>query len=333
MTARARVPLALGALLAALLISRLCHEGILWTEETLPLAAALQILHGRSLYLETWFDKPPLVTAIYLLWSAHVGWVLRVAGALYCFAACLLIYRFGASLWGRREGVLAAWLLGFFLIFGIPAAVLPLAADLLMVVPHIAAIYLAWRGEAFWSGVAGGVAFLFNVKAAFAVVACLLFVPRMPLQLLSGFMLPNAIAVGILALLGALPSFYQQVWEWGMLYSRHTFVERPLWNGIFRTVNWLGFHAALVIGSLVFFLRSHEPKRWQFAAWIALSAIAVTAGWRFFPRYYFQILPPLALFAARGFFLLQPDQARQTDPRPSGTHHRGVQDRTRYHGA
>jgi len=39
-------------------------------------------------------------------------------------------------------------------------------------------------------------------------------------------------------------------------------------------------------------------------AWLLLSLAAVAAGWRFFPRYYFQLLPVMALLAARGYTLM-----------------------------
>src|SRR5512140_341774 len=144
-----RVVLALVFL--ALLASRLCEVGILWPEEDLPLAAAVQMFAGKTLYRDVWFDKPPLVSSIYLLWGAHTGVPLRLACALFVFLGCWLLYRFARAMWGEREGLTAAGLLGFFLIFGIQAAVIPLAADLTMLVPHIAAVYLAWRGRPFWS--------------------------------------------------------------------------------------------------------------------------------------------------------------------------------------
>src|SRR5207247_5118481 len=37
--------------------------------------------------------------------------------------------------------------------------------------------------------------------------------------------------------------------------------------------------------------------------------VAVAAGWRFFPRYFFQILPPVVLLGTRGICLL-PARAR-----------------------
>ena len=38
--------------------------------------------------------------------------------------------------------------------------------------------------------------------------------------------------------------------------------------------------------------------------WVLLSLVAVAAGWRFFPRYYFQLLVPVVLTGSRGFVLL-----------------------------
>ncbi len=292
------------ALFAALAASRFCHLRILWTEEDLPLAAAIQMLFGKALYRDVWFDKPPLVPAVYLLWGAHTGWPLRLACALYALLACWLIYRFARDLWGEREGMLAAALLGFFLIFGIPAAVMPLAADLLMLAPHIAAVYLARRGRALWSGVAAGVAFLCNAKAALVLAACAVFDPRGIPWLLAGFAIPNAAALAWFFATGALRDYYEQVWWLGGLYAKNTFVAHPLREGFLRTVNWIGFHAALFVAAAWFWLRERKPERWRFAVWAALSLASVAAGWRFFPRYYFALLPVMVLAAARGLALL-----------------------------
>ena len=168
-----------------LLAAHLCESGVLWAEEDLPLAAALRMWHGSVLYRDIWFDKPPLVPAVYLLWGARFGPVLRVAGAIYAWLACVLAYVFATGLWSprlysqdggsRREGYFAAALLGFFLTFDTHSAVLPLAADLLLLVPHLAAVLLASRSQFFWSGLAAGIGFLFNAKGVFVLAACLVF--------------------------------------------------------------------------------------------------------------------------------------------------------------
>lgn len=299
----------LALLLAMLVATRLCHTGVLWTEEGLPLAAAVQMAHGKALYRDVWFDKPPLTAAVYLLWGAHTGLALRIAGALWVFAGCLLVYRFASELWGRREAMTAAWALGLFLTFDFHAAVIPLAADLLMVVPHIAAVWLAWRGRPFASGLAAGVAVLFNAKGVFVLAACALFAPRSLPLLAAGFAAPHLAAAAWFAASGALDAYYEQVWKWGGLYAANTFIEQPVLHGVRRTAGWAGFHLALLVPAVWFWIRDRSPQRRRFALWAVLSIAAVATGARFFPRYYFQLLPVLVLAAARGFWMLGPARA------------------------
>lgn len=287
--------LVVALLFAGLLAARLCHAGIVWVEEAYPTAAAIQILAGKSLYRDVWFDKPPLSALVYLLWDARIGIMLRIAGAVFVFACCCMLWRFARDLWGPREGLAAALLLGFFLTFGIPAAVMALAPDLLMVLPHIAAVYLAWRGRPFLSGLVAGVALLLNAKAFFVLAACLFFAWSGAGWLLAGFVIPN-----IVALIWFGRPYVDQVWRWGAMYSGQTF---SLATGFVRTWNWAGFQSALVLGA-AFALCREKPGRWKMTAWLLLSLAAVAAGWRFFPRYYFQLLPVMALLAARGYALL-----------------------------
>jgi hypothetical protein len=282
-------------LFLGLLAARLCHSGIVWVEEAYPTAAAIQILDGKALYREVWFDKPPLSALLYLLWDARIGVILRIAGAAFVFACCWMLWRFAHDLWGPREGLAAAGLLGFFLTFGIPSAVMALAPDLLMVLPHIAAVYLAWRGRPFLSGLLAGIALLVNAKAFFVLAACLFFAWGGAGWLLGGFLLPN-----IVALIWFGRPYVDQVWRWGALYSEQTFA---LATGFVRTANWAGFQAALLVGAAVALWRE-DRWRWKMIAWLLLSLAAVAAGWRFFPRYYFQLLPVMVLLAARGYTLL-----------------------------
>ena len=291
-------------LFLGLLAARLCHVRILWAEESLPMAAAAQMQAGKTLYRDIWFDKPPLLPATYLLWPARPGWPLRLAGALYALLACALAYLFAGDLWGQAEAKWAAALLAFFLTFDTASSVTPLAADLLMLAPHLAAVYLAWRGRPFWSGLLAGVGFAINSKALFVLAACALWSYRSLPALLAGFAIPN-LAIGAWLWSGqALEPYYEEVWKWGRIYAARTFVEDPVRNALARTGAWLGFHAALVFPAICFWRADRGENRWKWAAWLALSFVAVAAGWRFFPRYFFQILPAVVLLAARGICLL-----------------------------
>lgn len=295
-------------LFLVLAAARLCHVGVLWAEETLPLASAAQMLHGRVLYRDIWFDKPPLVVAPYLVWAARDEWPLRVAGALYVLLACWLAWRFTRDLWSEREAYWAAGLLAFFLTFDFPSAVIPLASDLWLVAPHLAAVWLAWKRRPFGSGVLLGIGFLTSPKALLIAPVCVLWNPAGILWMAAGFLAVNGAAVAALAFTGALGAYWDQVWHWGRLYAAAPLGQDFLRNGLVRTLDWAGFHAALLAAALWFFWQSRSgdkrPTPLQWAAWCGFSVAGVVAGWRFFPRYYFLLLPLLVVAAARGFTIL-----------------------------
>lgn len=286
---------ALGAILAFLLATRLAQSSLVWVEEAYPSAAAGQMLAGKALYRDIWFDKPPLSAAVYLLWGARPGVPLRLAGALFVFACSVMAWFAARRVWSEREGIAAAALLAVYLTFGVPAAVMALAPDLLLVLPHLAAVYLAWRGRPFASGIAAGIGMLVNTKAVFVLAACLLWQSRAAPSLVAGFALPNLLVL-------ALPGYWEQVWQWGWLYSRDTFVEHPLKEAVLRTGGWAWFHSAALAGAALSVVRE---RRWREAAWMLIALAGVAAGLRFFPRYYFLLLPPACILAARAFCRLR----------------------------
>ena len=278
-----RTRLLFATLFALLLAARLCHSGILWAEETLPLAAAQEMRAGHELYRDVWFDKPPLVALLHRPFVP--GDALRVFGALYALLACWIAYGFARDLWGEREGQLTAVLLAFFLVFDTPSAITPLASDLLMLAPHLAAVWLAVRKQALIAGALAGIAFWISPKGIFVLAACAVWSPSV--LLFAGF--AAIFAAGALAVPAA---YWDQVWHWGRIYAGAGF---SLSNAAIRTLNWCGFHAGCIAG-----LQARESRDRRWLAWLAISFAGVTAGFRFFPRYYFQLLPVVVLLAARG---------------------------------
>ncbi len=280
----------------AVLASRLAHANILWADEDYHLAAAIQVLYGKLPYRDFWYDKPPLNVLFYLLFGARTGLPLRSADALFVCLCCALAYRFASQLWSRQEGLVAAAALAFFQIFYLAPAVLPLEPDTLMLAPHLAAVYLAWRGRPFLAGLAAGVAFQLSVKGLFVLASAALFATSGWLALMAGFVVPAALVLGSLALAGAAPAYFDQVWRWGWLYTGGPEDLQPL-----RVVNWFGFHAALLLGAVLYWIRERAPERLRFAFWCAFSFGAAVAGSRLAPRYFNALLPALAIPAARGF--------------------------------
>ncbi len=282
---------------------RFAHAHLLWADEDYHLAAAIQILHGKVPYRDFWYDKPPLSALYYLVIAGYYGWPLRLLDAAYVLIACYLIYRLASAWWGEAEGVTAALLLAFFTTFYLPSAVIPFAADALMVVPHLAAIYCARRRLPFWAGIWTGIAFLTNTKGLFVLAVCAVWLwPELPL-LLAGFALPATAGLLWAMATGAWPGYIEQVWRWGLIYAKESPVAHPLTNGVVRTLNWLGFHAAIAAGTVFAFFRISRENRWELGSWLLLSFAAVSIGFRFAPHYFLQLLLPMTVTASRGIVL------------------------------
>jgi len=278
------------------LLARSIHSAFLWVEEAYPYAGTVQfLLVRRTPYIDFFYDKPPFGLFFAALWHASPGFPGRLAGALYVVACCLLIHHMAKS-WIRNEGSPAlssqSWwptlLLAVGLTFYIPAAVIPLAPDLLMILPHLAAIHFARQQRAGWAGLCVGLAIWTNSKGILVALTCGLWSPAAAI-----------LGLGIGALQLLIPGNWEQVWQWGWIYSSDTFLEHPFTEGLRRTLNWSGFHAAALVGTACYFL-NEKRDRLRPALWLVLSLAGVAGGWRFFPRYYFQLLPVVALLGGMG---------------------------------
>ena len=285
-------------LAAVLLATRLAHVNVLWVEEGYPLAAANELLAGKTLYRDIWFDKPPLFAGIYTLWGAHSGWPLRLAGTAFALLACWAISRTAAALSGEEAGRWSALLACVAFAFGIPAATLALTPDVLLVPFHALAVALAVGGQPLAAGVLAGAGAWFNSKSLFVLAAVLLWQWRSALRVLAGFAVPCLGGVAWLALRGSLKDCWDQVWVWGGIYARDTPFASPWMEGLRRTANWAGFQSAAVAATVAGL--TNRKDLWKLGLWLALSLDAVGLGWRFFPRYYFHLLVPVAVIGGIG---------------------------------
>ena len=285
--------------LVALACLRLCFAGVLWSDEDYHMAAAIEILHGKMPYRDFWYDKPPLSALYYLIIDAQPGVILRLWDAAYVLLCSFLAHRLGRSWWGEAEGRVAALLVAFFSTFYLAAAVIPFAPDMLLLAPHLAAVYWARQGRALAAGMACGLGFWINVKAVFVVAACAIW----GATALLSFAGVLALGAAILAVIGAWPGYWQQVWVWGLAYAPGSRVAHPLALGLERVVHWAGFHAALVFSWANGVWHEEQKEQVKLGAWLALSFAAVCLGNHFAPRYFLQMLPPLAVVGARGVVL------------------------------
>jgi hypothetical protein len=288
------------ALFAITLLLRLCHANLLWPDEDYHLAAAQQLLRGKMLYRDFWYDKPPLAALTYALIGAPTGAALRFFDALWILTICVIAFRFTREVFGDMEALITAGLIAFFLNFDLPGGIIPIAPDFFMVLPHLLAIWCAWKSKPLAAGGWCGIAFLFNPKGVFILAACGILMWRSIPVLLLGFLIPNAVAIATLFAQGAAGPYIAQVWKWGMLYAKTPPVASTLADGLRRTLDWFGFHAALVLGCLYCWWKQRTRATRFLAVWAIVSFIAVASGARFSNRYFLQLLPVLAVAAAHG---------------------------------
>ncbi len=296
-----RVPFAL-LLLALCFLLRVFYASLVWADEGLWFTAGQEILRGKILYREIWFDKPPALALVYvLLFAPGVAQlaVVRLATILYAFAVSLFLWKMGRTFWGEAEGRTAALLYAFYNATYLQSQVQPLAADHLMLLPYLASGFLYLRGRPLWGGLLASLAFQLNPKAAalglFLVLYELIERRARPIAIYAaGFIAGSLPWLAYLTAGGKWPYYVDDFWGWG---TRYVSVYSPLeWlkRGAVRTFNYAGFHLPLVVGSAF----AGKDLLWL---WLAASFAGVAAGGRFFPRYYFQVLPLLCLLAARGY--------------------------------
>lgn len=287
--------------------TRIFYLSYVWADEGLWFTAAQEMLRGKALYTEIWFDKPPGLALVFAGLFAVDGLAgVRLFTILYAFAVAVLLWHMGRTFWGESEGRTAALLYAFYNATYIHSQALPLAGDHLMLLPYLGAGFLYLRGRPLIGGLLASLAFQINPKAAVLLLFVAILGERRRL-------LPFATgaAAGTLPWLlwlnaaGLWTDYVRDFWGWGFRYVSVYSPGEMLWNGLRRTLNYAGFHLPLVV-SLGFLMRYNEPeKRWSrtLLIWLAVSFLGVAAGGRFFPRYFFQVLPLLCLLAARGYHL------------------------------
>lgn len=178
-------------------VLRIFYAGHLYEDDGLWFTVGEEVLRGKALYREIYFDKPPVLALVYasLFWifGAHIL-TIRLFTIAYSVAISGMLYLFGSRLYNKRVGLLAA---AMFAVFSTTYPHLQtLSTDFLMVMPYSAGAYLLVRSgldardangnrsSKGWLALAGGalvgVAFQVNPKAIFDLIffAAFLFVSR-----------------------------------------------------------------------------------------------------------------------------------------------------------
>ena len=292
---------------------------VLDMDETVYAVAGARLLEGGRLYVDVTDHKPPLVFVFYALVKLLLGGSLA-AVRLVVVVAVVPLTALALSAFYRHDrcGLMAALL---YLCYGaafLAHDMLAANCEVLLLLPATWAVVMV-RDEAdvrsplrgFLSGLLLGIATLFKYQAALwlpvPAAAALLArgarrggAARFLAALSAGFGLPLAAAFAHFHVGGAGDAFLYWNLTYNFAYTANpidtvealerfasylvpfALVSLPLFLGWRRSLAlYASTHQALVVSSLV---------------WLSLPAAFL--GFRFYPHYFVQVLPPLALAAA-----------------------------------
>ena len=283
---------AAAALVVAL--SRLAHLDIVWIEEAYGMAAARELIAGKVLYRDIWFDKPPGYALYYAAFGAQAGLVLRLAATLFVLLTAWTAWFAAGHLWSSSERAPAFVFACLAFTFWIPSAVQAVTPDLLMLPLLLGSLSALLARQPLLCGMLAGLALWCNSKSLLLSAPLLVWCTdlRQLLTLVAGF---SGVQLSGWLLLDR-SAYLSQVWIWGIGYSKDPLVTSPFIEFLRRTGGWVWFHSYLLLAAI-----SSSRHELRLVLWLAAGLVAVCAGTRFFPRYYFALLPPILLLAARGW--------------------------------
>jgi 4-amino-4-deoxy-L-arabinose transferase-like glycosyltransferase len=230
------------------------------------------------------------------------------------------LYVIGRELFGRNTGLIAALFYGVFQPWWMWKN-LSFDGEMLMNLPIIWAWAIALgrsssrlRPELFAAGALLGVAFLLKQPAAIAAVplGIYLLLPSYRasrrLTAADSIIQATVFTVGFFAVLGLVTII---LWKQGILHEAFYWtiadhdVLHVFWHkGIVNTLTFVAACLPLVIGAILACRDKDEiwagktAERTALFGLLIASGIGAAAGARFYPHYYVQLVPPLALLAA-----------------------------------
>ncbi|HWN64708.1 MAG TPA: glycosyltransferase family 39 protein [Candidatus Binatus sp.] len=292
--------------------------------EAMYSVVANEIVDGGRPYADAVERKPPLLFWTYAAVFKVAGkfnWkALHIVALLWTLCAMAGLYVIGRELFDRNTGLIAALFYGVFQPWW-TWKTLAFDGEMLMNLPLILAWAIAFgrgssrlRPELFVAGVLLGVAFLLKQPAAIAAVplGIYLLLPSYrasrSLTRINSIIQATTLTAGFFAVLGLVTIV---LWKQGILRDAFYWtitdhdVPHVFWEkGILLTLAFIGACLLLIVGAMMACRDKSEiwagkmAERTAFLWLLAASAIGAAAGARFYPHYYVQLIPPLALLAA-----------------------------------
>src|SRR5438105_5507147 len=292
--------------------------------EAMYSVVANEIVDGGRPYADAVERKPPLLfwtyAAIFKV-AGKFNWkALPIVALVWTLCAMAGLYVICRELFDRNTGLVAAFFYGVFQPW-LTWKNLSFDAEMLMNLPIIWAWAIAFRRsssrlrpELFAAGALLGAAFLLKQPAAIAAVplGIYLLLPSYrasrSLPRINSIIQEAMLTAGFFAVLGLVTIV---LWKQRILHDAFYWtiadhdVPHVIWQqGIVITLTCLGACLPLAISAMVACRDKNEiwagktAERTALLGLLVASAIGAAAGARFYPHYYVQLIPPLALLAA-----------------------------------
>src|SRR5262249_43300417 len=298
---------------------------------------ANEIVDGGRPYLDATDRKPPLLfwtyAAIFKVASKFNWTALHLVALVWTLGAMAGLYVIGRQLFDRNTGLIAALFYSVFQRWW-TWKTLAFNGEMLMNLPIVWAWAIAFRRsssrlrpELFAAGVLLGVAFLLKQPAAIAAVPLGIYLLLPSYRIQRGLTRTDSIIQATNLTLGffaALGSVAIVLWKQGILHEAFYWtiaahdIPFVFWQkGIVVTLAFLAVCLPLVFGVIMACRDKDEiwvgkaPERTALLGLLAASAIGAAAGARFYPHYYVQLIPPLALLSAPYYARLWSGTVRQ----------------------
>jgi len=271
---------------------------------------------GGQLYDDAWLDRPQSLLLVYrlLLWPNDDGWSIRLGAVLAGFAITVFVGLIGWLLAGRRAGVASA---AIYAVAGVAPRIegFTLNGELLASVPATAAVAAAllWRrsGSAGWlaaAGLAAGAAMtmkpsgLDGITVGFAMIV-VAGTRRRRAPHFAVFATAVSVPLAASALHGGHVGWHQY---WTAIAGyQFAALDGPTtglgarWSDFTRSLGPVGRDLTVVGGmaGIGFWRLRRRPGRRILLAWLVGAAVGINLGGSYWPHYYLQFLPPLAVLA------------------------------------
>ncbi len=292
--------------------------------EAMYSVVANEIVDGGRPYIDAVERKPPLLfwtyAAVFRI-AGKFNWkALHVVTLVWTLSAMAGLYAIGNELFDSNTGLIAALFYSVFQPWWTWKN-LSFDGEMLMNLPIIWAWTIAFRRSAspvrpelFPAGALLGAAFLLKQPAAIAAVPLGIYLLLPSYRVSRSLTRTNSIiqaamlTAGFFAALGLVTSV---LWKQGILHDAFYWtiadhdVPHVFWQkGIATTLIFVAACLPLVIGAILAcrdkdgIWAGKTAERTALLGLLAASAIGTAAGARFYPHYYVQLIPPLALLAA-----------------------------------